>query len=309
MFPGQGSQYVGMGRELFERFAVARSVFEEANDALGESISRLCFAGPSETLQLTENTQPAILTVSVAVLRVLQSEGYDAANFFAGHSLGEYSALVAAACIPFAVAVKIVRARGRYMQQAVPAGTGAMAAVLGATPETIYEACLKSVRDGEECSPANFNSPGQIVIAGHATAVDRAILWLKDNGAKRVIKLEVSAPFHCPLMLPAQEKLAHDLQAIEFADLQRPIVSNTDAAVVRRGAAAKIALVRQVSSPVRWQETIEVLAREHAVNTFIEIGPGKVLSGLIRQTARDVVCEHVEDIASLEKLTIGHLVR
>lgn len=309
IFPGQGSQYVGMGRELAENFDAARRVFEEADDALGASVSRLCFEGPSEALQLTENTQPAILTTSLAALRVLQSEGYDEATFFAGHSLGEYSALVAAGGIPFPVAVKVVRARGRYMQAAVPAGVGAMAAVLGAAPELIGEACVKSSGVGEVCSPANFNSPGQIVIAGHATAVERAVAWLKDNGAKRVVRLQVSAPFHCALMLPAQEKLAQDLDGIAFADLERPIVSNVDVAVVRSGAAAKCALIRQVSSPVRWQETIEALVREHAVGTFVEVGPGKVLSGLVRQTTRDVACEHVEDIASLEKLAIGNMVR
>lgn len=308
VFPGQGSQYAGMGRELAAGFDVARRVYEEADEALGESISRLCFEGPIEALQLTENTQPAILTTSIAAWRVLQSEGYAQADFFSGHSLGEYTALVAAEALPLSVAVKIVRSRGRYMQEAVPTGVGAMAAILGATPQIVGEACAEVTTADEICAPANFNSPAQVVIAGHARAVERAGELLKQRGAKRVVKLQVSAPFHSPLMIGAQQRLAEDLSQIEFKDLQRPIISNVDAAMVTTGAAARDSLVRQVSAPVRWQETVEILVRREGVNDFVEVGPGKVLSGLIRQTIGDVKCSNVEDLASLEKLTTSRAV-
>ena len=288
-----------MGRELAERHAAAREVFEEADEALGFALSRLCFEGPAEDLQLTENTQPAILATSVAALRAAESEGLPRPAFVAGHSLGEYSALVAAGALSLRDAVTVVRKRGRYMQEAVPVGEGAMAAVLGADLETIEGVCAEARRGDEVCSAANINSPGQIVIAGSAAAVERALPLLKERGAKRAIPLKVSAPFHCALMLPAQERLAADLEGIEFKDLSVPLVTNVDARVIRTGAEARDSLVRQVSSPVRWRETVELLARE-GTGTFVEIGPGKVLSGLVRQTAPQTRALNVEDAASLE---------
>jgi len=302
IFPGQASQYSGMGRELFDKFEAARRVFEEADAALGFSISAICFEGTSEELQLTENTQPAILTVSVAALRALNSEGVLKPDFVAGHSLGEYSALVAAGALPFADAVRIVRARGKYMQEAVPVGAGAMAAILGADLKTVMEACVEA-QQNDVCMPANINAPGQIVIAGNAEAVDRAITLLKERGAKRAIKLNVSAPFHCPLMMPAQERLAADLEDIVFEDLLLPLVTNVDASIIEpgngSGQKARDALVSQVSSPVRWQESLELLIQE-GVETFVEVGPGKVLSGLLRQVKRDAGRSlNVEDEATL----------
>lgn len=299
IFPGQGSQAPGMGRELAERYAAAREVFEEADEALGFALSRLCFEGPAEELQLTENTQPAILATSVAALRAAESEGLARPAFVAGHSLGEYSALVAAGALSLRDAVSVVRKRGRYMQEAVPVGAGAMAAVIGAEIETVEAVCREAAHEGEICSPANLNSPGQIVIAGSAAAVERALPILKERGAKRAISLKVSAPFHCALMLPAQERLAADLDEIEFKDLSVPLVTNVDAAVIRTGAEARAALVRQVSSPVRWRESLELLSRE-GVGLFIEVGPKKVLSGFVRQTTPDARTANVENPASLE---------
>jgi len=298
IFPGQGSQAVGMGRELAEQFPAARAVFAEADEALGFALSRLCFEGPAEALQLTENTQPAILTTSIATLRAMEAEGWPAPDFVAGHSLGEYSALVAAGALSLATAVQTVRARGRYMQAAVPVGVGAMAAILGADTETVARACAEAAQ-GEVCSPANINSPKQIVIAGNAGAVDRAIELLKARGVRKAVRLNVSAPFHCALMRPAQERLANDLAQIEFNDLSIPLVTNVDAQPLREGNEARDALVRQVSAPVRWREAIERLASEHGVKTFVEVGPGKVLAGLVRQIAPDVRCLNVEDGASL----------
>lgn len=301
VFPGQGSQYAGMGRELAARYPAAREVFAEADEALGFSLSQLCFAGPAEQLQLTENTQPAILATSIAALRALEAEGLPAPDFVAGHSLGEYSALVAAGAITLRAAVRIVRDRGRYMQEAVPVGVGAMAAILGLGAEEVRAGCAEGLREGEVCAPANLNSPGQVVIAGHAAAVDRAIESLKARGARRAIKLQVSAPFHSALMRPAAEKLAARLAEEEFRDLAVPLVTNVDVAVIEAGAEAKESLVRQVSSPVRWQEIVERLTGREEVTEFLEIGPGKVLSGLIRQTAREARCTNVEDTATLEK--------
>jgi len=298
IFPGQGSQYAGMGLDLAENFPAAREVFEEADEALDFSLSQLCFKGPAEELQLTENTQPAILTVAVAALRALEAEGYPPPHLVAGHSLGEYAALVAARALSLGQAVRAVRARGRYMQQAVPVGSGAMAAILGADLNLIREVCDEA-RGGEVCSPANINSPNQVVIAGHAGAVERAIVLLKERGARRAVKLNVSAPFHCALMQPAQERLKADLDAVEFADLRVPLVTNVDAEIVRGGAEARAALVRQVTAPVRWRESMELLARE-GVATFVEIGPGNVLAGLVRQTIAGARCLNVGDAASLE---------
>jgi len=299
IFPGQGSQYAGMGKNLAETFPAARQVFEEADAALGLAISGLCFNGPAEQLQLTENTQPAILTVSIAALRAMESAGFPKPDFVAGHSLGEYSALVAAGALTITDAVRIVRARGRYMQEAVPVGKGAMAAILGADRAMIEAACVEASQ-GEVCSAANFNSPGQVVIAGDASAIDRAIELVKERGAKRAVKLKVSAPFHSALMKPAQERLSLDLKEVDFADLKVSLVTNVDAKPVNTGTEARGAVIRQVSSPVRWLQSVEFLLAQ-GVQTFIEVGPGKVLSGLVRQTDRSVCCVNVEDAASLEQ--------
>jgi len=293
VFPGQGSQSPGMGKDLAEKFLVARQVFEEADDALGFAISRLCFEGPAEDLQLTENTQPAILTVSVAAFRALSEAGIDAPAFVAGHSLGEYSALVAAGVLSLSDAVRTVRARGRYMQEAVPVGTGAMAAVVGGEISDIERICAEASED-QVCSVANFNSPGQAVIAGNTEAVDRAVELLS-GVAKRVIKLKVSAPFHCALMKPAQERLAQELERLEFNNPAMPVVTNVDARPTMAPQELRDALVRQVSAPVRWVESMQLLI-EQGVDTFVEAGPGKVLSGLMRQTNRDVKTLNVEDV-------------
>lgn len=297
VFPGQGSQSPGMGKELAENFPVVRQVFEEADDALGFAISRLCFDGPAEELQLTENTQPAILTVSVAVYRALREVGIGAPAYVAGHSLGEYSALVAAGALSLSDAVRTVRARGRYMQEAVPVGTGAMAAVIGGELADIERICAEASRD-QVCSVANFNSPSQAVIAGNTEAVDRAVELL-GGVAKRVIKLKVSAPFHCALMKPAQDRLAPDLERLSFNEPATPVVTNVDARATTAPGELREALVRQVSAPVRWVESMQLLI-EQGTGTFIEAGPGKVLSGLMRQISRDVKMLNVEDAASLE---------
>ena len=286
-----------MGKDLAETFPASRQVFEEADAALGFSLSGLCFNGPAEQLQLTENTQPAILTVSVAALRAMESEGFPRPDFVAGHSLGEYSALVAAGALSLADAVRIVRARGQYMQEAVPVGTGAMAAILGADLNLVTSAC-EEAGEGQVCSAANINSPGQVVIAGDAAAIDRATVLMKERGAKRAVKLNVSAPFHCALMKPAQDRLAIDLQKISFEDLSVPLITNTDARPVQSGDQAREALVRQVSQPVRWLASVEFLISQ-GVQTLVEIGPGKVLSGLVRQIDRNLRCVNVEDQASL----------
>src|SRR5947209_5311574 len=297
IFPGQGSQYSGMGRELAEKYKASRQVFEEADDALGFSISLLCFEGTAEELQLTENTQPAILTTSIATLRAMKSEGFKAADFVAGHSLGEYSALVAAGALSLTDAVRTVRLRGRFMQEATPVGSGAMAAVIGADVGTVEEACNEAAQN-EVCSPANINSPNQIVIAGSAQAVDRAVALLKERWGKRAIKLSVSAPFHCALMLPAQERLAAELEKIEFNDLRLPLITNVDAAAIRLGIDARDALIRQVSSPVRWLESVQLLIQE-GVEMFVEVGPGKVLCGLVRQIERGASCLNLSDAETL----------
>ncbi|HKG96817.1 MAG TPA: ACP S-malonyltransferase [Pyrinomonadaceae bacterium] len=297
IFPGQGSQSPGMGKELAENFPVARRVFEEADDALGFSMSRLCFEGPAEDLQLTENTQPAILTVSVAAFRAMKEAGISAPAFVAGHSLGEYSALVAAGALTLTNAVRTVRARGRYMQEAVPVGTGAMAAVIGGELSEIERIC-EEVRAGRVCSVANHNAPNQVVIAGNTEAVDRAIELLA-GVARRVIKLKVSAPFHCALMTPAQDRLATDLAQLVFNEPATPVVTNVDARATTAPDQLRNALVRQVSAPVRWWESMQLLMQQ-GVETFVEAGPGKVLSGLMRQISRDVKTLNVENAASLE---------
>ena len=297
LFPGQASQYPGMGRDLFDHFPESRAVFEEADDALGFSISKICFEGSEEDLKLTENTQPAILTVSVAAFRALESRGI-MPDFAAGHSLGEYSALVAAGAMAFSDAVKLARRRGSYMQAAVPAGEGAMAAILGLSPSDVAEVCKKAA-DNEIVSPANLNSPEQTVISGSASAVKRAVEIASQSGAKRSVMLPVSAPFHCALMKPAQDRFEKDLRATNFSALRFPVVTNADAGAVTSGDEAREALIRQITLPVRWLDSVREII-ESGVTVFVEVGPGKVLSGLMRQIDRSVRCFNVEDSASLQ---------
>lgn len=298
IFPGQGSQAVGMGKELFDNFAAAREVFEAADEALGFSLSEMCFSGEEADLQLTANTQPAILTASIAAYYASMAEGLPEPDFVAGHSLGEYSALVAAGVLDFADAVQIVRKRGAYMQQAVPVGVGAMAAILGLDIATVEEGCAEAA-NGQICSPANINSPSQIVIAGNSEAIDRACEILKEKGAKRAIKLNVSAPFHCALMMPAEERLAADLGRLEYGDFAFPIVHNVDAAVNSDRSKVRENLTAQVSSPVRWLQSVETMTAA-GVGRFVEIGPGKVLTGLVRQISRDVTYANIENLDSLK---------
>jgi len=303
VFPGQASQYPGMGKELAEKYAVARAVFEEADKALGFSISKMCWEGTEEELKQTANTQPAILTCSVAAFRVAAEKDLQP-DYVAGHSLGEYSALVAAGGLKFVDAVQLVRKRGQYMQDAVPAGVGAMAAILGLSPAVVADAC-KRAAEHEICTPANLNSPEQTVISGHAGAVKRAVEIASQLGAKRAVILPVSAPFHCALMMPAQEKLANDLQKSAFSDLSMPLVTNVDADTETKSSEAKDALVRQVSMPVRWEESVRSLIDE-GVNTFVEVGPGRVLTGLLRQIERSMAALNIEDekslVTTLEKI-------
>jgi [acyl-carrier-protein] S-malonyltransferase len=328
LFPGQGSQTVGMGRDLYDHFPAARAVFEETDEALGFSISKLCFEGPEDDLRLTENTQPAILAVSVAAHRVLfaaLAERGLAPAFAAGHSLGEYSAHVAAGTFSFADAVRTVRNRGRYMQQAVPQGEGAMAAILGLPVARINELCAQAADEltapvaakpgdplvqahspnSQVVAPANLNSPDQTVISGNTAAVERAAELCKAAGAKRTVMLPVSAPFHCALMQPAQNKLMLELEGVSFHDPSFPIAANVDARLVTRDANSRDCLVRQVTGSVRWVECIQLLIAQGATH-FIEVGPGKVLSGLMRQIDRAQTALNVEDSASLEK-TIAKL--
>lgn len=296
LFPGQASQYPGMGKELADRYPAARSVFDEADKVLGFSLSELCFGGSEEALKLTANTQPAIVTVSVAAYRVLAEKGVRP-DFVAGHSLGEYSALVAAGSLEFADAVRLVRRRGEYMQTAVPEGVGAMAAILGLAPAQVTEICRKAT-NGQVVSPANLNSPEQTVISGHAEAVKRAVEMASAGGAKRAVMLAVSAPFHSALMAPAAERLASDLKAVAFRPLRVPLVTNADAELISSGDEARESLIRQVTLPVRWEESVRELV-EQGVNTFVEVGPGRVLTGLLRQIDRSVHVFNVEDEKSL----------
>lgn len=300
VFPGQGAQKVGMGKSVTEQFSECRQTFEEADAALGEPLSTLCFEGPEDKLLLTENAQPAILTMSVALWRLVRARGVTAA-FAAGHSLGEYSAHVAAGTLSFADALRTVRARGRYMQEAVPVGSGAMAAILGLDAGAVSRACAEAAAElpGRIVTPANLNGPGQVVIAGHADAVQLACNRAKALGAKRAIPLAVSAPFHCALMKPAENRLAPLLRGLRSSPPGIPVVANVDAEPKRDESAAIDALIRQVSSPVRWEDVVRRLIAE-GVTTFVELGPGKVLSGLIRQIDRAVTLLNVEDRTSLQ---------
>lgn len=305
IFPGQGSQHAGMGRDLAENFPLSKAAFDEADEALGFSLSELCFSGPEEELQLTANTQPAILAASIAAYRALSEKGVRP-DFVAGHSLGEYSALVAAETLGLGDAIKLVRRRGELMQKAVPVGVGAMAAILGIDAEKVAEACevaSQVIGHNKICAPANFNTPTQIVIAGHMEAVEQAVEECKIRGAKRAMILKVSAPFHSALMLPVQEKMAEPLAATTFNDPIYELVNNVDAAIEASGEYAREALIRQISAPVRWTDSVMRLFAE-GVDTFVEVGPGKVLTGLVKAIAKDAGKEvqllNVEDSTSLQ---------
>jgi [acyl-carrier-protein] S-malonyltransferase len=298
LFPGQGSQFVGMGRDFYDNSSIARQTFGEADEALGFSLSKLCFDGPEEQLRLTENTQPAIFTVSIAAQRALAERGV-APSFVAGHSLGEYSANVAAGTLGFADAVRTVRARGRYMQEAVPQGEGAMAAILSLAVEDVLRACAEaSAETGGVVAAANINSPSQIAISGAAAAVERAMVLAKERGARKAVHLAVSAPFHCPLMQPAQDRLAALLNSVAFSRAAVPVVVNVDARLVCAPEELRDALIRQVTGAVRWVESMQLLIAEKP-DLFLEVGPGKVLSGLLRQIDREQKHAHVQDMATL----------
>jgi [acyl-carrier-protein] S-malonyltransferase len=299
IFPGQGSQSVGMGKELAGTYPVAQQTFEEADNALGYKLSQLCFEGPEDKLRLTEITQPAILTVSVAAWRVLQSQAFTPA-YVAGHSLGEYSAHVAAGTLHFEDAVRTVRNRGKYMQEAVPVGVGAMAAILGLPLDQVREVCDEAAQ-GEVCQPANINSPDQVVISGNKAAVERAAELAKAKGAKRAVMLPVSAPFHCALMQPAQDRLAEDLKSLTFHEPEVPVMCNVRGELVTSGDEARADLISQVTGAVLWEQSMRGLVAK-SVDTFVEVGPGKVLCGLMRQIDRSKNCMNVEDEASLQKV-------
>lgn len=297
VYPGQGSQYVGMGRDLAHSFQEARQTFQEADETLGFPLSKLCFEGPEEQLRLTENTQPAILAVSTAVDRILRKSGR-APDFVAGHSLGEYSALVGAGSLAFGDALRVVKLRGRFMQEAVPVGVGAMAAVLGLDSAELQEVC-RQAGEGQVVSIANMNAPGQLVIAGHSEAVERASRLALEKGARKALPLPVSAPFHCELMLAAQERLAAVLEEVGFAGLAFPLVNNVDASLITSGADARQGLIRQVSSAVRWIECVQKLLQS-GVDHFIEVGPGRVLAGLVKRIAPDAKIQSIGRIEEVE---------
>jgi [acyl-carrier-protein] S-malonyltransferase len=304
LFPGQGSQFAGMGKSLAEEFPAAAQCFEKADDALGFPLSTICFEGPAEVLKQTEFQQPALLAVSIAAYTVLKNE-IGEPQYVAGHSLGEYSALVAAGSLDFADALRLVRKRGRYMQEAVPEGVGAMAALLRLPPEKL-ESVLHEAAQGEVVTTAGFNSPGQVVISGHHGAVERAMVLAKAAGAKRAMALPVSAPFHCPLMRPAQERLKPDLDAARFADLRIPLINNWQAREVcsgNSGNEARKGLYEQVPNPVRWTDTIEYLAA-NGVTHWFEVGAGAVLSGLLRTIVSGAVCSPVGEASDLRKLHV-----
>jgi len=300
IFPGQGSQYAGMGKDLVDNFPVARQLFEEANDALGFDLASLCYNGPEDDLKLTANTQPAILTASVAALRVLETETGLSPAFAAGHSLGEYSALVCADALSFADAVVTVRQRGTFMQEAVPVGTGSMAAILGLDLERLDAVCSDAAQ-GEVVSPANYNSDGQVVIAGHTEAVARAVELSKERGAKRAMLLPVSAPFHCSLMAAAGERLADVLADIPVNEMALPIVTNVEATPNQEASRVRDLLVRQVCAPVRWRETIACMVGL-GVERYVEVGPGKVLAGLVKRMAKGSTIQNVQNVADVKAL-------
>jgi [acyl-carrier-protein] S-malonyltransferase len=302
LFPGQGSQAVGMCKDLAALYPVAQETFDEADAALGYKLSQLCFEGPEEQLRLTEITQPAILTASVAAFRVLISKG-SVPTFVAGHSLGEYSAHVAAGTLDFVDAVRTVRNRGKYMQEAVPVGEGAMAAILGMKLDVVREVCNEAAQ-GQVCQPANINSPDQIVISGSKAAVERAAELAKQKGAKRAVILPVSAPFHCALMKPAQDRLEHDLKTLAFHAMEHRLITNVDAEIIDSPERARDALIRQVTGAVQWEASMRKLISA-GVTTFVEVGPGKVLCGLMRQIDRSQTCLNVENEDSLAK-TMNH---
>jgi [acyl-carrier-protein] S-malonyltransferase len=305
IFPGQGSQHPGMGRELAENFKIAKESFQEADDALGFKLSTMCFEGPEEALKLTANTQPAILAASVAAFRVLKAESPLTASFVAGHSLGEYSALVAAGALDFADALRTVRARGSFMQDAVPVGVGAMAAILGVENDVLADICREAAQ-GEVVSPANFNSPGQIVIAGHTGAVNRAIEIAKARGFRKAMLLPVSAPFHCALMQPAAERLAGVLEKISVSALATPVVTNVEATPNSDAGRVKELLVSQVCSPVLWDASVQQMVAS-GVTAFVEIGPGKVLTGLVKRIDKEAQGFNVQDAAGVKALAGGAL--
>ncbi len=300
VFPGQGSQYSGMGKELADNFPVARQTFEEADDALGFKLSTICFSGSDDELRLTANTQPAILTTSIAVLRVLEQETGLKADYLAGHSLGEYSALVCSGALGFADAVRTVRARGTFMQEAVPVGTGSMAAMLSIETDILEDVCREAA-EGDVVSPANFNSPGQIVIAGSTAAVGRAIEIAKGRGFRKAMLLQVSAPFHCALMKPAADRLSKVLDVVPVSDMLLPVVANANAEPNQNKELVKALLVTQVCAPVLWEQSVNTMVGLD-VTRFVEIGPGKVLSGLVKRITKEVSTANVEDLASLKLL-------
>lgn len=302
LFPGQGSQYAGMGKELASNFKVAAETFAEADEALGFKLSELCFAGPEEDLKLTMNTQPAILAVSVAALRVVNAESGIVPDYLAGHSLGEFSALVASGALQLSDALRTVRARGKFMQEAVPVGVGAMAAILSVEADILAEICLEA-EQGEVVAPANFNSPGQIVIAGHAAAVNRAMEIAKARGYRKAMLLPVSAPFHSALMVPAGERLREVLESIQISEMKFPVVTNVEAAPNKDCTRIKELLVNQVSAPVRWDESVRRMVQDGVVS-FTEIGPGKVLSGLVKRINKEVQCYNVEDVQGVSSLPV-----
>lgn len=302
IFPGQGSQYAGMGKELADNFKVAAETFAEADDTLGFKLSELCFSGPEEDLKLTTNTQPAILAVSIAALRVVRSETGLVPDFLAGHSLGEFSALVASGALQLPDALRTVRLRGKFMQEAVPVGVGAMAAILSVEADVLAEIC-REAEQGEIVSPANFNSPGQIVIAGHATAVNRAIEIAKTRGFRKAMLLPVSAPFHSALMAPAGERLREVLDKITISDMTTPVVTNVEAVPNKDASRVRDLLVTQVSAPVKWDTSVRKMVAD-GVTSFVEIGPGKVLSGLVKRIDKDVQTFNIEDVKGLQSLSL-----
>lgn len=304
VFPGQGSQYVGMGKELCDEFVIARNTFEEANDSLGFDLSALCFEGEQSELSLTTNAQPALLTTSIACLRVLQSETSLNPDFVAGHSLGEYTALVANGVFNLGDAVNVVRKRGEFMQEAVPVGVGAMAAILGLDKEKVEDICKQVSQNGLIASPANLNAPGQTVISGNTEAIEEASTIAKEAGAKRVVPLDVSAPFHCALMKPAADRLSEVLNEVNIAQMNSPLVANCTASVTNDSSKTKELLITQVTSPVRWYESVEAL-KSQGCNRFIEIGPKNVLSGLIKRTLSDVSVSNFEKMSQLESINNG----